>query len=287
VVVLERTRYRDWRPGENLPPSANAALAQLGVSERLLPLGCKRCFGIEAYWGSDERYALDFIFDPHGPGVQIERPGFDALLASAAAEAGATLVLDSRLLRLERCTGGWHATLASLGREYRCRARFVVDASGRGAVLARRIGAKRQTIDRLVGLIALYDNPEPDAVDSTLLLEAVEAGWWYSAPLVDKLVAAFMTDADLLRVHESVTPQTFCDQLRHAPETAARVDGLSFNQLHVRSAASSWLQQANGENWLAVGDAAAAYDPLSGIWDRPDASNRVRHERRQSAGSRA
>jgi flavin-dependent dehydrogenase len=235
------------------------------VAERLLELGWKRCLGIEACWGSDHPYARDSIFDPYGAGVQVERPRFDAFLAAAAAEAGAELALDARLLRLERRPEGWCATLASLGAEWRRCVRFVVDATGRQAVLARRIGAKRETIDRLIGLVALYDDVQPDGLDSTLLLEAVERGWWYSTPLVGAIVVAFMTDADLLNDAEGVTPESFCDRLASAPLTAARVDGFSLNRLRVRSAASSWLRPVSGEGWLAVGDAAAAHDPLAGV----------------------
>ena len=264
MLVVERTGYQDWRPGESLAPSANTALAELGVAERLLELGWKRCLRIEACWGNYHPYAQDSIFDPYGAGVQVERPRFDALLAAATAKAGAALALESRLLRLERCAEGWYATLASSGREHRRRVRFVVDATGRQAVLARRIGAKRRTIDRLIGLVGLYENSTADIVDSTLLVEAVEGGWWYSAPLVGALVVAFMTDADLLRGPERVTPEGFRDRLACAPLTSARVDGFSLSQLRVRSAASSWLRQVTGEGWLAVGDAAAAHDPLAG-----------------------
>jgi flavin-dependent dehydrogenase len=263
VLLLERTRYEDWRPGESLGPPGNAALDELGVRDRVLARGWKRCLGIEACWGSKAPYTQDFIFDPDGAGVQVERPEFDALLASAAADAGATLLLDSHLTRLERCVGGWDATLSSPGSERRCRVRFVVDASGRRAALSRRIGARRETIDRLVGLVAFCE-PEPLDAHSTLLLEAVETGWWYSAPLTGSVVVAFMTDADLLNVSGRLTREAFRDRLTLAPRTAARVDGLSIGPLGVRSAASSWLRETTGDGWLAVGDAAAAYDPLTG-----------------------
>ena len=74
----------------------------------------------------------------------------------------------------------------------------MADATGRPAHLARRLGARRLRYDRLVGAAALLRSPAP-ASDTYTLVEAVPAGWWYSALLADgRMAVAFMTDGDLL-----------------------------------------------------------------------------------------
>lgn len=264
VVVVERSTYHDWRPGESLPPQARTTLAELGVVERLLELEPATSFGIRACWGQSDPYAIDFIFDASGTGCQVDRPRFDAMLASAAADAGATLVTGARLLalELERCC--WQACVETAGQRRVFRARALVDATGRSALVARRLGVPRRAFDRLIGLVGLVDLPESAAVESNLLLEAVEDGWWYSAPLPrSRMTVAFMTDADL--IGSRACASAFTARLRQAPYTTERVQGLRLRDLRVRSAATARLDEPSGAGWLAVGDAAEAHDPLAGI----------------------
>ncbi|MFY9579049.1 MAG: FAD-dependent monooxygenase [Gaiellaceae bacterium] len=266
VVVVERSTYHDWRPGESLPPQARTTLAELGVVERLLELEPATSFGIRACWGQSDPYAIDFILDASGTGCQVERPRFDAMLASAAADAGAALVTGARLFALEVEGCCWHAGVETAGQRRVFRARALVDATGRSAVVARRLGVRRRSFDRLIGLVGLVDRPESAAVDSNLLLEAVEDGWWYSAPLPrSRMTVAFMTDADLISSRACASASAFTARLRQAPYTTERVQEFRLRDLRVRSAATARLDEPSGAGWLAVGDAAEAHDPLAGI----------------------
>jgi hypothetical protein len=109
---------------------------------------------------------------------------------------------------------------------------FVVDATGRSARIARSLGARRRRADRLV---AAFRTESGDAGSATTVT-AVEDGWSYRAPLPGGgSVVAFLTDADLL----------------------PRLPG------QVTDASTSWLDRICGPGWLAAGDAAVAFDPLS------------------------
>ena len=98
------------------------------------------------------------------------------------------------------------------------------------------------------------------------LVEAAGTGWWYSAPLPqDRLITVFMTDADLAR--DGVTRFSgWLDRLAAAPHTGARAlrygAGLACPPMVV-PAASARLDRMGGADWLAIGDAAASFDPLS------------------------
>jgi flavin-dependent dehydrogenase len=137
---------------------------------------------------------------------------------------------------------------------------FVADASGRTAHLARHLGAARVRYDRLVGACALLTSAAPD-VDTYTLVEAVPDGWWYSALLADgRLAVAFMTDGDLL------DRGAWRTLLAQTGATRARVGGHGYaldDRPRVVPAETSRLDTIAGEGWLALGDAAAAYDPLS------------------------
>src|SRR5207245_3342 len=101
--------------------------------------------------------------------------------------------------------------------------------------------------------------------ESRTLVEAVEQGWWYSARLPNsQLVIAYMTDVDLYAEHDRNSAARWRQQLQRAPHTYARAKNHSIQTGPlIFSANSSRLDLASGRNWLAVGDAAMAFDPLS------------------------
>jgi flavin-dependent dehydrogenase len=142
----------------------------------------------------------------------------------------------------------------------------LVDATGRSASPARRLGSRRIVHDRLIGLVGFY----PDVVggacrDRRTLVEAVACGWWYTALLPHGgHVAAFMSDADRLPAGW-LARQTFWRQwLEQAPHTQARLGSdPPGSGLRVVSAGSGRLRDVAGPGWLAVGDAALSFDPLS------------------------
>jgi 2-polyprenyl-6-methoxyphenol hydroxylase-like FAD-dependent oxidoreductase len=106
---------------------------------------------------------------------------------------------------------------------------------------------------------------EPDG-NAWTLVEACAEGWWYSALLPEgRWIAVYMTDADLLpRTHGS--GRAFWQvRLQETTHTQARLQALDLNALpRVVAAGTSRLDRVSGDGWLAVGDAAAARDPLSG-----------------------
>jgi hypothetical protein len=135
------------------------------------------------------------------PGWHVDRARFDAMLVRSAEEAGAKVY---RGADLSSCiTDDWGHRLTEFASEdvkSSIRSKFIVDATGRSSVVARRQGAARASYDRLVGLVGFVASSSGyNGSDSFTLVEAIEDGWWYSAILPDlRLVVAFMTDADLL-----------------------------------------------------------------------------------------
>jgi flavin-dependent dehydrogenase len=266
-VVIERSKYENARIGETLSPAVRPLLSRLGVwevfrSERHLP-----SFGIRSVWGDADEYDNEFIFSPYGPGWHVDRARFDAMLARCAEEAGASVYRGATLLN---CTtddaGSWRTEFACEDVKTSIGSKFIVDATGRASSFARRHGAGRTSFDRLVGLVGLFSlSSREKASDSFTLVEAVEDGWWYSAVLPDlRIVVAFMTDADLYKKACKALPYYWQLQLRKTIHTRSRVSRCEQTpDLVVVAANSSRLNRSVGRNWLAVGDAALAFDPLS------------------------
>ena len=267
VLLLERSHYHAWRVGEFLWPWVRTLLEQLGVWGRFLQEGHTPSHGISSAWGGSDLGETDFIFNPHGSGWHIDRRRFDAMMADAADRAGAIVRTGARVVSVTRRFDGWQVVVEQDGNTFEADAPFLVDASGRSRRLARILGSRWISHDRQIGLVGILAPQAPDSsAPCVLLLEAAEHGWWYSGPLPDQsLLVAYLTDGDYLTTSRN-TPTTFwSDQLERTIHTAARVRGFELRgDVRVRAAGSGRLDRAAGPGWLAVGDSASTFDPLTG-----------------------
>jgi flavin-dependent dehydrogenase len=260
VVLIEASRYETPRIGETLPPPARQILEHLAVWEAFRAQGHREVHGTRAVWGTACALDNDFIYMPAATGWHLDRAAFDAMLASQARRRGAALVLDTRVRGADRVDGsGWRLALSSGGM---ISARFIVDATGGGAALARRWGAHLVDRDRLVGIARFF---EGGGEDPRILVETFEDGWWYTAGLPDGWrVTACMTDVDLARRLGLHKVEHWSRTLEAMPNVGAMSRGAKARSpIVVRPSESRRLEPAAGDHWLAVGDSVSRFDPLS------------------------
>jgi flavin-dependent dehydrogenase len=271
AIVLEAQPTPGWRIGETLPPAARPLLQTLGVLAAFESEGHLPSYGNLSAWGSEELASTDFIFNPHGNGWQLDRKRFDALLANAARDEGAHLWYGCRLRQPLRDAGGrWEFEVQTCEGVQSLRARWLVDATGRRAACARRLGARRATVDALVGVYALATPSgaaSPPDHDARTLVEAAPDGWWYTAVVPGGLrTVVWLSDADLLRQQHLRTAEGFRAQAnatRHVVRVLKRHGYEFVGPPRCTPACSGCLDPCTGPGWLAVGDAAISLDPLS------------------------
>ena len=271
TLLIDRGDERT-RVGEILAPDIQKTLRALGLWQPFIAANHSPSFGMRVRWGRRAPFENDFILNPYGHGWHIDRSRFDALLTAAARAAGAQVLSPAKLQALtSNPDSTWRAVVrCATGVEQAYLARFVVDATGRSASLSRRLGGDRLIYDRMVGVAAFYA-PDARCRARTLvrqrqtLIEAVENGWWYSALQPDgRVIVIYMTDADLdvqgLRRDRSRWPLELAKTTDIAKRVAAHT---MISAPTVVPAFSSRRSTIAGTSWLAVGDAAAAFDPLS------------------------
>jgi flavin-dependent dehydrogenase len=131
--------------------------------------------------------------------------------------------------------------------------------------VARRCGARRRHRDRLVAAYARFAWPGGAPADLHTLVEAAADGWWYAARVPDGgAVASWMSDSDLVHrtgLHREAAWSARLAATRHIRELLAGAERTS--GIAVRAAATHCLDRTAGDGWLAVGDAACAFDPLA------------------------
>jgi flavin-dependent dehydrogenase len=268
VALVEQSGYDMPRVGETLPPTVQAVLAQLGVWETFVGEGHVAAYGTSSAWGSDELCANEFIYHPAGRGWHLDRRRFDRMLARAAADRGVNTYAGHKFTGSRPAgRGGWQLDLRDeRGSEAVIEAPFVIDATGRRAAFAGQRGVGKILLDRLLGVHVTYGarDSEPCA-DTYTLVEAWEEGWWYSALLPEGKVVVFcMSDADIVKRRGLNSADAWLGLLGRTLHTRERVrDTTPLGAPSVHAAHTHRLERVTGDAWLAVGDAATTFDPLS------------------------
>lgn len=259
VVLISAVASGGPTAGETLSPGVLPLLGYLGVEAEFLTAGHLPAGGTASAWGSSRVLERSYLFSGRGLGWHLDRARFDAWLRAQAQAAGAQLVDGRALVRsARRSQSRWLLDVRGSGT---VAARAIVDASGRSAQLARRQGARPRRDDALVAEIRWYAGDRCQPVAAGALVESVPDGWWYSATLPEgRAVAMFMTDADLRK------QSTWDERLEHAAATACRLARWrETGETAVRAANSQISPAPAAGGWVAAGDAAAAFDPISAL----------------------
>ncbi|HVF15646.1 MAG TPA: NAD(P)/FAD-dependent oxidoreductase [Steroidobacteraceae bacterium] len=270
VLLIEGSRFDESRVGESLAPAVKPLLQALGVWPAFMQLEPVPSYGTRSLWGRDLPEDHSHLMTPYECGWHVERHRFDRMLAQSAVDAGAALHLGARVTGCETTTAGFELRLTDgCSREDRgaVQVRFVVDATGRRTALARFMRARHKTFDRLIGVGTEFEDCTADAHRYTLV-ETSPLGWWYAAPLTHRRsMVMLMGDADLLQRSGVMQEHGWQTELSATTLLRERV-GSAHARRAVRSfcAVSQRLMRdpAGASNWLAVGDAALAVDPISG-----------------------
>ena len=274
VGLVDWPLDRPWSIGESATPDVGPMLARLGLPDAMHVHAPYQ--GNLSLWG-DRREIDDFLHRGRGNGWHLDREAFDTMLREAAAARGVHLVRPAKIDQLAWQGGGWAVQLSD-GSEWR--ARILVDATGRRAELATRLGATRRRIDSLVALGAVVPRPVSGGLAGLSLLEPFAFGWWYAAPLPDKpngpdgfnrpdapdarAVICLMTDRDLARQNDLRDGRRFRQVWCDTEELARRLPPpIEAPRIASFPAHSACLDRAAGPGWMAVGDALMAFDPLT------------------------
>ncbi|QGZ37781.1 flavin-dependent dehydrogenase [Pseudoduganella flava] len=265
VIVVDKGSAARRRVGESLPAAGGRLLRDMGLADEFLAQGHTPCHVMRSSWGEGEVVEQDALRNLDGHGWHLDRARFDAWLVEVAARRGAATLRDTRLLGVRGAPGHWKLDLARAGRPVRVRARALVDASGRDGVLARHVGGRRAPAGKLIcGWVFGHDDGRAAGIAE---LHAEAEGWWYSAALpARRRLLAFYSDADLPAARAAHSASGLLMRMANVPQLRALLVDHRFaadGDHGFCAAHGAALEQPAGDGWLAVGDAALAFDPLS------------------------
>jgi flavin-dependent dehydrogenase len=260
VTLVTSKRPAGGIPVDVLSPDAKPEFASIGVESAAWTDVSVACHGIEATWGSASPVSYSFVHHPHGDGIIIERSTLHRLLLQCAINAGAGLH-TARFVGARRVTAGWRVALQGRKGTDLVGCRVLVDASGRAAVVARYMGVRLTRYDSLCCVAALLANGKQQRA---LTVVSTPNGWWYAAPALDgRTLVCFVSDADLIRWLKAIRPDTWLALLRPIAPALSLVGNLPSRVNLAAYPCESAILDTMGPGWVAVGDAAARFDPLA------------------------
>lgn len=265
VILVDREPPRPSL-AESIPPSVLPLLQVVGAAGAIEGADFVRATGNTVWWGGRDRQVEPFPCNRTG--YQVLRSAFDELLRDEAVSAGVRLWRPATALGAVHAGEGQLTRIADADGEHEVASRWVVDATGRSGILARR---QRQSVAselRTVALAAAWDRPDgwPLPDETHTLVESAEWGWGWSVP--SSMTRRYMT----VMLNPSSTPvdgqagmtARYLELLMGLPALGALTDGAQRSgEVFACDATPYVAADPAGDSWLAVGDAASFIDPLS------------------------
>ncbi|WP_299243434.1 NAD(P)/FAD-dependent oxidoreductase [uncultured Aquimarina sp.] len=259
------------RIGETLPPHASQQLQKLGIWNSFLECNFITAYGTSAAWGSSELYHNEYMYSPYGYGWHLDRIAFDQFMIKEAQKRGVFFYFETSIIASTKKSKHWVLETNSKQDNTTVKSNFVVDATGKKAAFSSLQKSTKIKKDQMVGVYRFYISKNQDKGHSEIgngtCVETDQNGWWYSATLPNKtIVVGYMTDADIANQLQLRKKEAFDKLLNNTKYTNNRIKGtIHLSQPQVTAAHTQYLSTVTGDSWLAVGDAASSYDPISSL----------------------
>lgn len=271
TLVIERETHPRFHIGESFLPRNTGLMRELGLDEKLaaIPQTIKKgaSFGL-----GGEAKLTDFRFDngtPIGDTVawNIERAPFDLMLRDAAVEAGATIREGVAARSIVRLSDG---DVAVLTEEGEIRAKWLIDASGQGTVVARHLRTRVTLPDlKKVAYFGHFRNVsrrEGDPGGNPIIVMCRE-GWFWFIPITHEVMSiGLVMDGEVAQsVVKSGVPASrmLAWGIDRCPLARRLFEGAEHQETnHICADFSYTCRPYAGAGHFLVGDAATFVDPI-------------------------
>lgn len=262
-ALIEASDSAKPKPGEAIPPNAKPLFRQLGIQHLLESEQHTPYYGNLSAWGQPDIATREFLEDRFGAGVLLDRALFEQDLRAALHPDFCQTFFGYKLPKVTATPDGVEVQAEQGTHRLHLQCRYIVDATGRKSSVCRHLGVQKQTLDQQFALCCWVRHAQ--TIPRNIYIESVPGGWWYAAPVApDCLGLMFFTLKSLLPSPQ--LSEAFLQQQLRATAHLRLLLGEEYTILppvKTVPAGSSHLPRAFGAQWLAVGDAAYTFDPIS------------------------
>lgn len=261
-VVLDRVEKRkSLEIPETLPPSALVLLESLNLLE-LFKKSSSKTFGYHSIWNSEVLTTNNFFnHNPFKYGLKLNKK---EILKDLKRVVTNHLIQFNNLIEINRPDENVTVKVESKNCEQTINSRIIVDATGRNRAVLKQFGITSEQFDNQIALschLPYYKHPK---LMHEVYVETFEYGWGIVSSLNEH------TNGMTLYTQKGnpLLPQLkkYQNWKKLLSNTKLLKDFLSEDtnrKIIGGEANSSRASQIADTNWLAIGDAAIAFDPLS------------------------
>jgi flavin-dependent dehydrogenase len=279
VIALEKAHHPRFHIGESLLPMNLPVFERLGVLDKVRALGV---FKPGADFETDnaqgyKTYAFARAIGNSPPhAYQVWRQDFDKMLYEHARACGADAREGHEVLAVEQ--RGPRETRLEVrtdeGRSYRVQASYVIDASGRDALLSTKRKLRRKNSrHQSAAIFGHYRGAERRSGEDAgnISIYRFDHGWMWMIPLPEGVMSVgAVCRPDYLKQRKGRTVEFLRDTLMLNPALWRRVERAELigNEVRVTGNYSYDSTQMGGSGWVMIGDAFAFLDPVfsSGVY---------------------
>lgn len=292
VLIVEKTTEFDRKVGESTTEISSCYMTRiLGLTQHLghhhiVKQGLRLWFSSNSEQSFDDCVEIGARYGARLAGFQVDRSTLDSHMLHQAVNAGCELLRPVKVVSLHLNGREGQTITVSGGNEQRAiRARWVVDATGRAAIISRKLGYFRPNTDHPINAVWARFAGTNDW-DSYELREKFPAyanacrtsrswatnhlmghGWWcWIIPLQGGDVSAGVVyDSRIFELPAGANlAQRLHDHLlAHPVGRAIFADAKAIEgDVHAYSALPYHSEKVGGDGWAAVGDATGFIDPL-------------------------
>ncbi|MCW3074591.1 MAG: putative FAD-dependent oxidoreductase LodB [Flaviaesturariibacter sp.] len=270
VTIVEQSSFDGIRVGEHVDSSLFEMLDYLKISKGSLEEGTFiKGYSKAAAWGTDRLVSRDSLYSPANESYQLDREKFDLKLLREVSKRGGTIIPRTRCTRYQQTdTNEWqlhakHFTKGAFG----IKSRFLIDATGRQATVCRQLGIASAKKDTLVGVGAFLLFRKDQIIPQEIILEASEKGWWHCATLPGQVLSVtFFSDADIISTDRLQVADNWQASLLSTKYIKYKVgEARATGKPWIKNAFSQITDTSQRKNFMAVGDAASSFDPISSM----------------------
>ncbi len=271
VALFERERFPRFHVGESLMPATMLLLEELGARAAIEERGFQLKYGATFIDEDNNAATQTFYFLPGQPwpnySYQVPRAEFDTVLLEHATKRGVTVFQPATVEGTEFDAGGVTLTVSGENGRFSVRAKMLVDATGRDALLATRYG-RRTRIPNL-GKVALFAHYKGAArrsglEEGNIRVYVFREGWFWWIPLAGDVTSVGAVCHARTVKQWTGEPEGLLDAM------IARSRGVSENlagavritPVHRVANFSYHNSPVVGDRFVAVGDAIAFVDPI-------------------------
>lgn len=271
VKVVEKTKFPRFQVGESLIPRCMDNFDEAGLLDCLIKQGYEKKYG--ARFIKDGMHGCFDFSKKHGEGWdwtwQVPRDHFDKTLTDEAIKQGVSVAFETEVTDVEFNGTDSLTTLKHKdGSKSQIEAKFIIDSSGFGRVIARQLGLEAPPKIAEHGSIftQVKDVNRPEGKEGTLITFEIietEVWFWYIPFSNGNTSIGFVGPMDWINKFKGNTTEILEQMMKTSPYYYDQFKGLPylFEPYKVENIAKN-VTKLYGDGFVLTGNSAEFLDPV-------------------------